>query len=526
MKALSPPCGLGSRLRVRLRRDPPRSRDGGGRRRALEPLRDAAHAERRGQARARRERLHARRGDRGRRVDLDQQVLGVKSFVQEANDGNATEDSSIRRESHGKAQGCLRAKVDVTTKTGAGVFKSGASYPAWIRLSNGGAYQKDDKSQHISRAGASSSSTSPETSTHTHDFLFITRRASSSATSRTTRASSSRRATGALVPLQRAGQHVLRGEGGDRHRLGLKVANLLESPEYSAVPYAYGKETVKYAVAPCGTQAPSTPTSKSPPKDASETYLEDAMNTTLAGSQAAGGVCYSMFVQKPRSNGEDSIENPTSAWEGAFEQVAKITIPFGQHRGAELDYRKNDAECERMAFDPFNTTEASHPIGRPPHAEVRIRRALGVPPRGDASGLCALAEEPRRRVDPVEYRNELKKIKDPSAPRSEGEGDEPARRRRRLQAARSRLEELIDEATAGTRRSRRRVTPGRRARDRTSRRPSRGAPGCCGGSCVVRLVVVIAGVRRRERAAEAAPIIMSPTNALWSERTTTIEPAV
>ena len=65
------------------------------------------------------------------------------------------------------------------------------------------------------------------------------------------------------------------------HRLGLKVSSLLESPEYSAVPYAYGNETVKYAVAPCGSTPPSTPSSKPPPSGASDTYLEEAMNATL-----------------------------------------------------------------------------------------------------------------------------------------------------------------------------------------------------------------------------------------------------
>jgi hypothetical protein len=70
-------------------------------------------------------------------------LLGVKSFVAEANDGNLAEESSVRRESHGKHQGCLRAKVDVELPEGApeaGVFVRGASYPAWTRLSNGGQY--------------------------------------------------------------------------------------------------------------------------------------------------------------------------------------------------------------------------------------------------------------------------------------------------------------------------------------------------------------------------------------------------
>lgn len=342
-------------------------------------------------------------------------VLGVQSFVQEANAGTVKTDSTIRRESHGKASGCLRAKVDVTTSTGAGVFKSGASYPAWIRLSNGGAYQKDDKSQHISRGWAIKLLDVAETPTHTHDFLFIN-------------------SPRFFISDIRHYPGFLKSSGNGRfsflanvltnmsfeekavivHRLGLKVSNLLESPEYSAVPYAYGSETVKYAVAPCGTTPPSTPTSKPPPSDASETYLEDAMNATLAGSQATGGVCYSMFVQKPRSGGADSIENPTRAWEGEFEQVAKITIPFGQHQGGPSDYRANTAECERMAFEPFNTTTASRPLGKTNFTRKFVYAALSQFRRVEMPQIYQRWQLDHS--DPsisAAYRDELKQIRDP-----------------------------------------------------------------------------------------------------------------
>lgn len=344
-------------------------------------------------------------------------LLGVQSFVSEANDGLAKEDSSVRRESHGKAQGCLRAKFDVTAPSGPGVFKGGASYPAWVRLSNGGQLQKDDKNQHISRGWAIKLMDVPETTTRTHDFLFIT-------------------SPRFFINDIKHYPGFLKASGNGRfsflfnvltnmsieekeviiHRLGLKVSNLLESPEYSAVPYAFAKETVKYAVAPCGTTPPSTPTSKPPPKDASENYLEEAMNATLAASEKSGGVCYAMFVQKPRTNGADSIENPTHAWEGAFEQVAKITIPYGQQRGGPSDYRANDAECERMAFDPFNTTAASHPVGKTNFTRKFVYAALSQFRRVEMPQIYARWQ--KNHDDPsiaVEHRDAMKKLKNPNA---------------------------------------------------------------------------------------------------------------
>src|SRR5262245_31971238 len=63
-------------------------------------------------------------------------VLAVKSFVDEVNDNTPAPGGAIRRESHGKQQGCLRAQFEVTADSSVGVFRAGASYPAWIRLSN------------------------------------------------------------------------------------------------------------------------------------------------------------------------------------------------------------------------------------------------------------------------------------------------------------------------------------------------------------------------------------------------------
>lgn len=343
-------------------------------------------------------------------------VLGVQSFVKEANDGEAARDSSVRRESHGKGQGCLRAKVDVTTSSGAGVFQSGKSYPAWVRLSNGGAFQKDDKSQHISRGWGIKLLGVEGTATRTHDFLFIT-------------------SPRFFINDIKHYPGFLRSSGNGRagflwnlltnmsweekqvivHRLGLKVSNLLESPEYSAVPYAYGSDVVKYAVAPCGTTPPSTPESKPPPSGAGDDYLEEAMNRSLAASDPAQGVCYAFFVQKPRG-ASDPVDNPTQAWEGAFEQVAKITIPHGQQQGGPADYRNNEAECERMAFDPFNTTAESEPRGKTNWTRKFVYAALSSFRRVELPKVYAKWQQNHDDASiPIEYRKELQKLRDPSA---------------------------------------------------------------------------------------------------------------
>lgn len=286
-----------------------------------------------------------------------------------------------------------------------------------MRLSNGGAYQRDDKSQHISRGWAIKMLGIEGTPTRTQDFLFIT--SPRFFIKDITHYPGFLKSSGdgrlgfvwnLLTNMSLEEKQVI------VHRLGLKVSNLLESPEYSAVPYSYGSETVKYAVAPCGTTPPTTPESRPPPRDASPDYLEEAMSATLGRSDPAKGVCYTFFVQRPRSESADPIDNPTQAWEGAFDPVATITIPHGQHRGGAADYRANDAECERMAFDPFNATEASAPRGKTNWTRKFVYAALSRFRRVELPQVYARWQRDHQDPTiPAEYRRELGKLRDPNA---------------------------------------------------------------------------------------------------------------
>jgi hypothetical protein len=342
-------------------------------------------------------------------------VLGVKSFVDEVNDRTSAAGGSIRRESHGKQQGCLRARFEVTTDSGVGVFRSGASYPAWIRLSNGGAYQRDDRHEHISRGFGIKLLDVPDTPTRTHDFLLIT--SPRFFIENITHYPSFLKSSGEGRPSQ-IFNFVLHMSGAERdvinHRRALKVRNLLESPGYSAVPYQYGDDVVKYAIAPCALEAPPVmPQPQEPPSDASEDYLEEAMNATLRAS-APGPVCFGFYIQRKRA--EDSIDNPTRAWEGPFERVARLTIPFGQHRGGPFDYSHNDAEGERMSFDPFNAVPANRPVGKTNLTRKFIYAKLAAFRRRELPELFLRWRADRRDPSvPDEFKREFRQLEDPEA---------------------------------------------------------------------------------------------------------------
>jgi hypothetical protein len=297
--------------------------------------------------------------------------LAVQSFVDDANAGQLPSNPLLRRESHGKGQGCLRADFQIFNARAFGL-EGLRRYPVWIRLSNGGIYQRDDRNKHISRGWGIKLMDVAETPTHTFDFVMLS--SPIFFISDITHYPGFLKSTGeGKIGLA---EELLFGMNWDEkvvvaRRLMQKVANLLDMPLYSAVPYRYSspEAVAKYALAPCNVdQPPFYPPSVSPASDDPD-YLELAMNQSLEGASATKPLCYFFYAQRPNLNSEngnqsDSIDNPTHEWKGKFERVARITIPAGQHRGGAWDYRKNKSECERMAFSPWNSTTEAEPIGK------------------------------------------------------------------------------------------------------------------------------------------------------------------
>ena len=295
--------------------------------------------------------------------------LGVASFVDDANNGflSETPETKLRRESHGKTQGCLRARFDIKTTNGPGAFKAGASYPAWIRLSNGGTYQRDDRSTHISRGWGIKLLGVEGTPLNSQDFVILS--SPIFFISDLTHYPGFLKATGEgkfgllselLFSLNFEEKRVV------VRRLMQKVSNLLDSNLYSAVPYQFGDHPVKYAVAPCSKEQPDVYPPNGIINDTGTDYLEDAMNKTLSMVKSGSGLCYGFFVQRQRSAALDSLDNPTQEWGGSFEKVAEILIPAGQDNRASnpWSYKKNSAICEQMSFTPWNSTQSNLPIGK------------------------------------------------------------------------------------------------------------------------------------------------------------------
>ena len=179
---------------------------------------------------------------------------------------------------------------------------------------------------------------------------------------------------------------------------------------------------MKYAIAP-GTMAapPVMPEPHEPPPDATEDYLEEAMNATLQASQP-DGVCFNFFIQ--RKTEADSIDDPTRAWEGPFERVGRFVIPFGQQRGGPFDYPRNNDVAESMSFDPFNATTDSRPVGRTNLTRKFVYAKLAAFRRRELPELFARWQQ--NRSDPIvpdEIKKELKHLAHPDVVHLQGQNN-------------------------------------------------------------------------------------------------------
>lgn len=132
------------------------------------------------------------------------------------------------------------------------------------------------------------------------------------------------------------------------------IGNPLEQTYYSAVPYRLGADenriAVKYAVKQCA------PTQTPIPENPNRNYLRDALVTTLDQGEA----CLEFMVQQ-KIGDSMSVEDSVSAWRediSPFVTVAKITIPKQTFNTA----KQND-ECEKLSFDPWNSVHAHKPLG-------------------------------------------------------------------------------------------------------------------------------------------------------------------
>lgn len=274
----------------------------------------------------------------------------------------------VLRDAHPKAHGCVRAEFRVSPilppALAHGIFVPGASYPAWIRFSNGArdATRPDIKGDvrgiaiKLQRVtGTSLLSEDDAGQGATQDFILISHPVFFANDPRrylsvVTRASSDSTASKLLIPFHLG----LRGSLIALKTSRTVISHPLQARYWSTVPYQLGsgpgRQAVKYSVRAC------TPAVDPLPSQPSANFLRDRLRETLQ----SGDACMEFLVQ-PRTSSAMSVEDSMTEWrerDAPFRKVATLHIPQQQ-----FDSTEQNAFCESLSFNPWHALPEHRPLG-------------------------------------------------------------------------------------------------------------------------------------------------------------------
>lgn len=170
---------------------------------------------------------------------------------------------------------------------------------------------------------------------------------------------------------------------------------VLEKPFSSLVPYAWGDRAVKFRFEPCHDFRRA--------EASFSRFDSDYQAKVIANHLKSSEICYRMKIQprpRPRSDEDRHLIDKTFPIEDAlvrwpdsggpndplsaeFREVARVRIEKGSQPMA-------DADCEHLAFNPWNGLKAHQPLGSLNRARLAVykksevvRKTPGFPPTAD-----------------------------------------------------------------------------------------------------------------------------------------------
>jgi hypothetical protein len=276
------------------------------------------------------------------------------------------------RNVHPRAHGCVRAEFRVEDHLpphlAQGVFVPGKRYPAWIRFSNSfpDATQPDAKGDirgmAIKLLDVPGDKILPEErDAQTQDFILVS--SPVFFVDDAARFLTFARRIGSSNKLIQATAVLALDFRGLRNVIAMqaKIASLLETRYWSAVPYRLGdaphKQAIKFSAQPC------LPATSAIPGNPAPNFLRETMIKQLAAGEARFD-----FLVQPRTSPAMSLESSTVEWKEAdapFFKVATIIIPQQQFATPE-----RDKFGENLSFTAWHALPQHRPLG----AINRIRR--------------------------------------------------------------------------------------------------------------------------------------------------------
>lgn len=276
------------------------------------------------------------------------------------------DDRPARRDAHAKSHGCVTAEFTVDNSRldpahRIGIYATNATYPAWIRFSNGAFHLQPDDERDVRGMAIKlldvdgAKILEAERDARTQDFLLINGPTmfvrNPADYVRFTELALDGNPVTYFISLDPRKWHL-------RELFSLLVAvqktpgSPLTSRYWSTTPYAHGQgAAIKYSARPCDGEATDRP------EDAGADYLSEAMAEQL---RQAGG-CFEFMLQHQTDPENMPIEDPTYEWSetaSPFIPVGRITIPKQDFTTAE-----RVETCENLSFTPWHSLPEHRPLG-------------------------------------------------------------------------------------------------------------------------------------------------------------------
>lgn len=263
---------------------------------------------------------------------------------------------------HGLVYAEFKVEENLAFKYNIGLFKSGKSYPAWIRLSNAKRHpspdrKKDMRGMAIKLLGVDGKKLIEEKkNATTQDFLLVTSKTLQTKSVKDFQKSIYALTSGGIKLFFFAITHlpvIIRSI-----KQISKCSNVLEKSYFSTTPYLFGNnQAVKYAVFP--QKKHNTPFPKSP----KDNFLKDQLIKDLG----EGDVYFDFKIQFQIDPKKMPIEDPTKEWKSPFIKVATIKIPK-----QKFNTQEQIKFGENLSFTPWHCIQEHRPIGGVNRARKKV----------------------------------------------------------------------------------------------------------------------------------------------------------
>ncbi|MBM7807644.1 hypothetical protein JOD57_003481 [Geodermatophilus bullaregiensis] len=312
-------------------------------------------------------------------------------LVQERNRA-ASGAAAVDRAFHAKTvlaveDACLRVRQDLPEDLRQGCFRPGAELPVTVRFSNANGTPHADTAKDM-RGVALRVHAGGDT---VHDLLMTNYPVSPAADAREFVAMASAVAGRTSTPSKLLSLALrLPRRVGPRAAVRIilnlvrstrRSASLARESYYSRGAILWGQAgPVRYRLHPVS--APDVPPSTGP----------DGLRADLARRLAAGDVEFDLQVQRYVSERRTPVENTSRKWRGGSVSVARLVLPRQDLDTARA--RLAEHRVDRLAFNPWNTTDEFRPLGN----LNRARRAAYEASSAHRLHQRFVTEEPRRTV--------------------------------------------------------------------------------------------------------------------------------